>query len=380
LKLVVEGWRSLGHSYAIVNQWQLLSLKRRPGVDLRVRDMPFFHPKWQSEAGLFPPESEREIREIEEAPPDFASDVTWRVTYPYNFRPSRIGRTVVFGTAEYRVVPPTYLAPESGLREALANPSVTIATPSRWSAEGFRRLGFEDNRIAVIRHGVDPTVFRPRPGRRETIRKDLGLSGFVFMNVGAMTGNKGLGVLLKAFAAVAERRKDVKLLLKGSDQLYPSEQLLQQALDSLTQAQANLIVERLVYGGQAVSMERMSVLYQAADAYVAPYSAEGFNLPVLEAAACGLPVICTQGGSTEDFVTDAFAWKINSRVRERVVDGEIGSSLEPDLNHLVELMSRIVDDGSFRAMAASNGPRHAVEHFTWDHAVEKMMLALFTPP
>jgi len=151
-------------------------------------------------------------------------------------------------------------------------------------------------------------------------------------------------------------------------------------LDTLPRAQANRIVELLVYGGQAISMERMSVLYQAADAYVSPYSAEGFNLPVLEAAACGLPVICTQGGSTEDFVTDAFAWKISSRVRERLVDGELGTSLEPDLDHLVELMRRIVDDRSFRAMAASNGPHHAVEHFTWDHVIEKMMPVLFTPP
>ena len=46
---------------------------------------------------------------------------------------------------------------------------------------------------------------------------------------------------------------------------------------------------------------------QAADVYVSPYHAEGFNLPVLEAVACGIPVVVSAGGSTEDFTHPAFA-------------------------------------------------------------------------
>ncbi len=377
LKLAVEGWRSLSHSYAIVNQWQLLALTRRPDIELRVSDLPFFNPAWRLQPGLFHPESARVLGEIKPAQAGFMPGATLRLSYPYDLRRARTGRTVVYGTAEYRVVPRRYLAREVNLREALDDPSLTIMTPSQWSAEGFRRLGFEDARIAVIPNGVDPTLFRPRPETREAVRKKLGLSGFVFMSVGAMTANKGMDILLRAFAAVAERRGEVRLLLKGADRLYASRQFLQQALEPLSRSQVSLVAERLVYGGEALSMEEMAALYQAADVYVSPYRAEGFNLPVLEAAACGVPVICTRGGSTDDFVTDAFARTIESRLSPVEFEGAAGVALVPDLDHLTALMHGIVDDEPFRRGAAVNGPRHATEHFTWDRVVERMMPVLF---
>lgn len=123
-------------------------------------------------------------------------------------------------------------------------------------------------------------------------------------------------------------------------------------------------------------MSKMSALYQAADAYVSPYRAEGFNLPVLEAAACGVPVICTGGGSTDDFTTESFARRIDSRLCGVQMEGETGSFLEPAVDHLIDLMDRIVDDDSYRTGAAIDGPRHAAEHFAWDRVTDKAMAIL----
>lgn len=375
-KLAVEGWRGISHSYAVVNQWQLLALLKRPGIDLRVKDLPFSDPNWRQQSGLFSEQNEHALRQIKLVQPDFCPDATWRIAFPYDLGPAPAGKTLVFGTAEYRVVPRAYIAPNSVVAEALANPSVTITTPSRWSAEGFRRLGFDDARIAVVPHGIDPLLFRPRPEKREVTRKNLGLSGFVFMSAGAMTTNKGMDLLLRAFAAVAERHAHVRLLLKGADKLYPSRQFLQQTFSSIPPSQAARIVQRLVYGGDALSMDQMSDLYQAADAYVSPYRAEGFNMPVLEAAACGVPVICTRGGSTDDFTTAGFALKIDSSLRPFSFHGESGDVLEPDLDHLTELMISIVEDEPFRAGAAVKGPRHASENFSWDAVIDRMIPVL----
>jgi hypothetical protein len=49
--LIVEGWRFLPHSYAVVNQWQLLALKRRGDVEIKFVDMPYYNPRCH--AGLF---------------------------------------------------------------------------------------------------------------------------------------------------------------------------------------------------------------------------------------------------------------------------------------------------------------------------------------
>ena len=49
-----------------------------------------------------------------------------------------------------------------------------------------------------------------------------------------------------------------------------------------------------------------------ADVYVSPYKAEGFNLPVLESMALGVPVIVTSGGPTDDFTNSKFAKYVDS--------------------------------------------------------------------
>jgi glycosyltransferase involved in cell wall biosynthesis len=101
----------------------------------------------------------------------------------------------------------------------------------------------------------------------------------------------------------------------------------------------------------------MAVLYQAADAYVSPYRAEEFNIPVLEAAACGLPVICTAGGATDDFVDDLFARRIEAKKRQLRGDGDREvAQLEPRIDHLVALMTEAVDDAGWRVQAAAAGP------------------------
>ncbi|MEG4807439.1 glycosyltransferase family 4 protein [Microcoleus sp. F8-D3] len=70
-----------------------------------------------------------------------------------------------------------------------------------------------------------------------------------------------------------------------------------------------------------LSFAQIAELYQAADVYVSPYLTEGFNLQVLEAVACGLPIICTAGGPADDF-TSNFALQIESKFTAVASDGE----------------------------------------------------------
>jgi glycosyltransferase involved in cell wall biosynthesis len=57
-------------------------------------------------------------------------------------------------------------------------------------------------------------------------------------------------------------------------------------------------------------MAGMAELFQAADVFVSPYKAEGFNMPALEAAACGTLVVATKGGATDDFLRPEFSLPI----------------------------------------------------------------------
>ena len=239
-----------------------------------------------------------------------------------------------------------------------------VITPSHWSRDAFLHLGLRSEQVIVIPHGVDPNVFFKIPEEeRNAIRERIRVPGFVFANASSMTGNKGIDLLLRAFAVVAEKRGDCRLLLKGTDQLYQSKGFLGQAIAKLPSKLQTVVLDRLIYIGGTLPNEKMAEFYQIADVYVSPYHAEGFNLPVLEASACGTPVICTNGGPTDDFVENDFAYRINSVLKpvNRTKNG--GFWLEPDVDHLVHLMLKVMDDVEWRKQAAAAGERHAAMNF-----------------
>jgi glycosyltransferase involved in cell wall biosynthesis len=226
----------------------------------------------------------------------------------------------------------------------------------------------------VIPCGIDPHIYQPvSPTERWRLRRDLGWEGFVFLNAGAMIPSKGFDFLLRGFAAVVDRYPQARLVLKGNDWVYPAaDDRIGEILVELRPDQADQVLQRLIYIGDSLSFREMARLYQAADAYVSPYLAEGFNMPVLEAIACGLPVICTAGGSTDDFTTPDFALRIQSKpLKVTVGKGQQGWLLIPDQSHLVQLMSWLIEHPEFAQQAYQMGPQFVVKNYTWQAVADR---------
>lgn len=372
--ILIEGWRFVPHSYACVNMWQCLDLLQRPDIELHHHDPPFFKPEWKPSNHLFGTSATEALKAIPPLDAGKMPDLLLRIAYPYCFDRAHASRHLVFGTAEHGVVKPSMVTGNITLAEAMADSDAVAITPSNWSRAGFLRSGAPPERVVVVPHGVDTDVFRPLPeAEREALRKQLGWQdSFVILNVGCMTGNKGVRYLLKAFAVLKGRFPQLKLCLKGLDPLYPSLKLLQESGDLLSTEEGALIASSLVYIGHDLSFSDMANLFNASDAYVSPYLAEGFNLPVLEAAACGLPVICTAGGPTDDFVDPAFARKITSTLMQE--NDMLG--LRPDLEHLISLIAYVVQAEGFRQEARHAGPSFVAGAFTWRHAVDRLLALL----
>src|SRR5579872_4162762 len=72
---------------------------------------------------------------------------------------------------------------------------------------------------------------------------------------------------------------------------------------------------QIVYTDQDVPTWQIIAMYRAADCFVFPYRGEGFGMPMLEAMACGLPVIATAGGAADDFLDDDTAYRIPAKRR-----------------------------------------------------------------
>jgi len=379
-RLLVEGWRFLPHSYALVAQAHCLCLAARPDIELRFVDLPFFRKSWKRAPGIFTPDQERALAALRPPEPSFAPEATFtlRPERP-DFRPPKAGRRFAFATAEYRLLTPANVG---DLRSAEnVSPSVDVVTPSRWAGLAYERFGFAAERVHVVPHGIDPAIFRPDAASRSAIRKTLGVGdSFVYLSAGAMTWNKGLDVLLAAFARVAEVEPDARLVLKGADALYPSRQLVAEALSDLPAGARATVAPRLVYEGRTMSAKVMADLLRAADCYVSPYRAEGFNMPVLEAMGCGVPVICTAGGPTDEFTDPGFVWRIRSRTQKIELDqAHQGDALEPELDHLVALMQEAAGDRDAASARGALAARYARERFTWDAVTETLLKALFPP-
>jgi glycosyltransferase involved in cell wall biosynthesis len=151
----------------------------------------------------------------------------------------------------------------------------------------------------VITHGVDTTVFKPAPRVRDHVREIYGVkqTDTLLINIGSMTQNKGIELVLEALAKFAD--PSVKVLFKGSGDLYASRQFLDSYIRKWPELQNSVI-----FVDGTLSYKSVRYLFAAADAYASPYLAEGFNLTVLEALSCGLPVIVPRTGSTREFVHD----------------------------------------------------------------------------
>jgi len=218
---------------------------------------------------------------------------------------------------------------------------------------------------AVIPYGVDSQVFRPSP-RREALRQLTGLDGrFVVGFVGRNHQRKQMPVLAQAFAEHAARHPDAALYLHclaadgGTD--------VQALLDRYGVDEQTYMTQG-VHACGGVSDRQLRDIYNLFDVLVCPSMSEGFGLPVLEAMACGVPVIATDCGPLRELMGDRGEL---IRVKHWLTVGPHNVDMAlADVDHLVELLEKLYRDPDLRAEYGRRG-RQFAETMTWDRCAEQ---------
>lgn len=265
-------------------------------------------------------------------------------------------KRIAFVVWETTVLPEEKLEVLRGLDE--------IWTPSQWSRKILVENGLDRERVFVVPEGVDATTFLPLP---ETRRRQDGT--FRFLCVGKWEVRKGVEELVECFAEEFGYEEDVELVLHAFNPWIPNFDLEHRIAQVLRGRHARVIAN------QPVGEEELCGLYNSCDAFVLPTKGEGWGLPIMEAMACGLPVIATDYSAPADFLNERVAYPL--RV-ERMVDVHdpyffpgnpiYGQWAQPDLTELRRLMRHVMTN---RDEAAAKGKlaREAVcDHWTWDHA------------
>ena len=158
-------------------------------------------------------------------------------------------------------------------------------------------LGADTDKIYIIPNGVDTTLFRPLP--RVECEKILELSERCkrVLFVGNFVGLKGLDVLCESIGSIRNRFPRLELVLVGGRKGSPEER-------SLLKRASGLGIGDIVRSVGIVSNSQIPLWMGASDVLVLPSRSEGFGVVLIEALACGLPVIATRSGGPEDIITD----------------------------------------------------------------------------
>lgn len=150
-------------------------------------------------------------------------------------------------------------------------------------------------RIRVVRNGVDTARFAPCEESRAAARQRLGITSgsFVVGSVGRMVSIKDYPTLLKAAALVASRGVDVVVVLAGSG---PELDVLRKQAGDIT-----ALAGRVHFVGAATNVPE---LLNAMDVFVLTSVLEGMSNTILEAMACGRPVVATRVGGNPELVAE----------------------------------------------------------------------------
>jgi glycosyltransferase involved in cell wall biosynthesis len=175
---------------------------------------------------------------------------------------------------------------------------IAISAATKSDLVSLWQLG--DDRISVIHCGYDPAYRVPTPQHVETTRRQHGLQGTdYFIHVGNLSLKKNLAMLLEAFLDFRRRTGfAAKLVFVGAD--YPKGRD-HRFFEILARPEAR---EAVVVTGH-VPQDQLIGLYGGALALAFPSLHEGFGLVVLEAMACGTPVIAHAAGAVGEVVGDA---------------------------------------------------------------------------
>lgn len=201
----------------------------------------------------------------------------------------------------------------------------------------IRLLNIPASRISVVMMGIEP-MYQPLtdPTLLDAVRHKYQLPAQFILFVSTLEPRKGIDTLLDAFARLPN--KSVGLVLAGKRGWY-TDQIFAQ-LERLR------LTDRVIFT-DFVPDDDLIALYNAAELLAFPSRYEGYGLTVLEAMACGTPVVCSNASSLPEIAGDATIL------------------VPPDApDQLAEAMQRVLDNPSLQAEMREKGRQQAAR-FTW---------------
>lgn len=220
-----------------------------------------------------------------------------------------------------------------------------ISVSSHTAKDISRYLGVELDRVSVVPNAVNPAFHPMESESAHLIREELGIlpEETCLLNVGSNNARKNLSTILKVVKILRDRNWPIRFIKVGSDFNQNQKDYIQE----------NSLDDKVQYVGQP-NDKLLIGFYNAADILIAPSTYEGFGLTVLEAMACGTPVITSNVSSLPE------------------VAGDAAILTDPmDVQAIVDAITRLQQDDSYQQKLVKKGLVRA-SLFTWEKTAEKV--------
>ena len=232
------------------------------------------------------------------------------------------------------------------INNSIINKAKKILALTEIEAKLFTKFkNIRENKISIIPNGINLSEYKNLPQKnvfkqKYNIKSDYKLILFL----GRINRVKGLELLVKSFKKIADKNNAVKLIIAGPDDGYKS--TLVEIINSLK------ISNKVIFTGYLSGRNKLEA-YRAADVNVLPSIYDIFPLTILEACACGIPVITTKNCSISPILNKFKAGIIINR----------------NENDLINKIETILNEKEKHSELIKNAQQMIQSFFTWDKIV-----------
>ncbi len=217
---------------------------------------------------------------------------------------------------------------------------------TKTEAEQYKKMGVDENKIEIVPNGINLSEYYNLPTRGKFREKyAIKSEEKMILYLGRIHKIKGLDLLVEMFSDLLKELDGVRLVIVGPDDGFLS--IVKKQIKNLK------IGHKVLFTGPLFERGKLEA-YVDADVYVLPSVYETFPVTVLEACACGTPVIVTNRCGIADIL------------------GKVGYVVEYDKDQLGDAILKILSDEGLRRRFGVEGKRLVREEFGWDNVVRKI--------
>jgi glycosyltransferase involved in cell wall biosynthesis len=124
------------------------------------------------------------------------------------------------------------------------------------------------------------------------------------------------------------------------------------------------------------TQEELIKVYQSFDLYVQYSNCEGFGMPILEAAGCGVPVVVTDNSAMTDLANNLNGYRIAVKAWDRLIESNVSRAIPDQDSFVKHVLNYFKKSDSERAYKEQSSRKLAMKHYDWDAIVKKWEKAI----